>query len=73
MKNNLLTTNSDSLHHIFFLEFRTMSYMELMQTASILPLAGLAVVCVLYALHMECVHLVTQDENKEHQRILHDR
>ena len=50
-----------------------MSYMELMQAASVLPLAGLAVVCVLYALHMECVHLVTQQEDKEQRRILHDR
>lgn len=50
-----------------------MSYVELMQTASVLPLAALAVVCVIYALHMECVHLVTQDEDKDHQRILHDR
>jgi len=67
----LLSTSDWS--SFLLLDLRTMSYVELMQAASVLPLAGLAVVCVLYALHMECVHLVTQDEDKEHQRILHDR
>ena len=47
-----------------------LSLMEQMQAATVLPLVGLLVVSMAYALHMEVVHLM---QSKEVQRSVHDR